>query len=212
MAISNYGDLKTSIATWLDRSDLTNLIPDFVALAETNIHYGVAGVSEPLRVRAMETAADVAITAGVGALPTGFLQARRVYLDTDPIVRLEFIAPHVYWSRSGASTAGKPQGYTIEGDSLRTLPTTDTSYTVKMLYYKAFTSLSSDADTNGLFTAAPGIYLNMSLYEAWSYVGDATMAQGFLAKAAATVNAMNSADKFDRFSGSPMRAFAENAP
>ena len=31
MAISTYAELKTSIANWLDRSDLTDVIPDFIA-------------------------------------------------------------------------------------------------------------------------------------------------------------------------------------
>ena len=35
MALATYSDLKTSIANWLDRSDLTDVIPDFIALAET---------------------------------------------------------------------------------------------------------------------------------------------------------------------------------
>ncbi len=35
MAISTYAELKTSIANWLDREDLTDIIPDFIALAET---------------------------------------------------------------------------------------------------------------------------------------------------------------------------------
>ena len=35
MAISNYSELKTAIASWLDRTDLTDIIPDFIALAET---------------------------------------------------------------------------------------------------------------------------------------------------------------------------------
>ena len=35
MAISTYAELKTSIASLLDRSDLTDVIPDFIALAET---------------------------------------------------------------------------------------------------------------------------------------------------------------------------------
>ncbi len=35
MAISNYSELKAAIADWLNRSDLTDSIPDFIALAET---------------------------------------------------------------------------------------------------------------------------------------------------------------------------------
>jgi len=35
MAISTYSELKTAVANWLDRSDLTDVIPDFITLAET---------------------------------------------------------------------------------------------------------------------------------------------------------------------------------
>jgi hypothetical protein len=34
MSITTYSELKTSIANWLDRSDLTSVIPDFIMLAE----------------------------------------------------------------------------------------------------------------------------------------------------------------------------------
>lgn len=215
MAISNYGELKTAVATWLDRSDLTSLIPDFITLAATSIIYGVetpVAMSEPLRVRGMETSADITITTGTGSLPTGFVQARRVYLDGSPVQGLEFIAPFEFWKRRGASEAGRPVGYTLEGDSLLTLPTTDTTYTVKMLYYKAFTALSGDTATDWLLANAPGVYLNMTLYEAYSYMGAESKAVGFLGRAAGTINALNNADKMDRFSGSPLRAVAETAP
>ena len=34
MAITTYSELKTSIANFLDRDDLTSVIPDFISLAE----------------------------------------------------------------------------------------------------------------------------------------------------------------------------------
>jgi hypothetical protein len=40
MAISTYTDLKTSIASWLNRDDLTSVIPDFISLAEAGINRG----------------------------------------------------------------------------------------------------------------------------------------------------------------------------
>ena len=48
MAISNYGELKTSVANWLDRDDLTERIPEFIALCESMI-------IRSLRIRGMET-------------------------------------------------------------------------------------------------------------------------------------------------------------
>ena len=38
MAISTYTELKTSIANFLNRDDLTATIPDFISLAESSIN------------------------------------------------------------------------------------------------------------------------------------------------------------------------------
>ncbi len=37
MALTTYTELKTSIGDWLNRSDLTTAIPDFISLAEAQI-------------------------------------------------------------------------------------------------------------------------------------------------------------------------------
>ena len=34
MAITTYAELKTAISNWLDRTDLDDRIPEFIALAE----------------------------------------------------------------------------------------------------------------------------------------------------------------------------------
>jgi len=36
MALTTYTELKASIADWLNRSDLTAAIPDFISLAEAD--------------------------------------------------------------------------------------------------------------------------------------------------------------------------------
>ena len=37
MALSTYAELKASVADWLNRSDLTSAITDFVSLAESQM-------------------------------------------------------------------------------------------------------------------------------------------------------------------------------
>ena len=37
MALTTYTELKASLADWLNRSDLTTTIPDFISLAEAQI-------------------------------------------------------------------------------------------------------------------------------------------------------------------------------
>ena len=46
MAISTKAELHTAVANWLNRSDLTDRIPEFISLAE-------AGFNRNLRVRDM---------------------------------------------------------------------------------------------------------------------------------------------------------------
>ena len=38
MAITTYAELKTAIANWLNREDLTSVIPDFISLAEADFN------------------------------------------------------------------------------------------------------------------------------------------------------------------------------
>ena len=81
MAISNYTELQTAVANWLDRDDLTARIPEFIALAE-------ARFNRVLRLRSMETK-QTASTAGrpsaIYALPTNYIQMRNFQLNTNAI-------------------------------------------------------------------------------------------------------------------------------
>jgi hypothetical protein len=56
VSLTNYGELKTAVANWLKRGDLTSRIPEFIALAEDRIN-------KKLRVRAMEASATLVLSA-----------------------------------------------------------------------------------------------------------------------------------------------------
>lgn len=71
MAVATYSDLKSEVATYLARTDLTSYIPDFITLCENRIYYGSRHPtfpSEPLRIRAMEYSRDLYLN---GALDGG---------------------------------------------------------------------------------------------------------------------------------------------
>ena len=78
MAISTYAELKTSIANWLDRSDLTDVIPDFIALAETR-H------KRDFKIRRMETrvTANTIANTEYYTLPDNYVAMRNIKLNTD---------------------------------------------------------------------------------------------------------------------------------
>ena len=73
MALTTYTELKTSIADWLNRSDLTNQIDDFIGLAE-------ADFNAKLRIRQMEQNDDVTLNAELVTVPTGFIAVRSFHI------------------------------------------------------------------------------------------------------------------------------------
>ncbi|KKM78968.1 hypothetical protein LCGC14_1354670 [marine sediment metagenome] len=164
MAINTFGTLKTGIANWLERDDLTSRIPEFIELTEDRI-------GRELRVRAMETTTNLTVSSQETALPTGFVQQRRLYRDND-VSRLEFFPPEDFWIRNAKSQTGTPKLYTIEGDNLVVAPSPDVSQTFKLLYFKTFTALSADPDTNWVLINARGLYLFGALIEAAMFLED----------------------------------------
>jgi len=73
MPFTSYSDLKTTVANYLARSDLTSVIPDFIRLAEERLR-------RDIRTRQMLIVATASTTGGdstVG-LPTDFLEMRDI--------------------------------------------------------------------------------------------------------------------------------------
>lgn len=80
MALSTYSGLKTSIADWLDRDDLTAIIPDFIELAE-------ARINSTLRVRHMEVIVQQSLIEDKKryVLPSDYLNMRGIKFSGDKI-------------------------------------------------------------------------------------------------------------------------------
>ena len=129
MAIGTFAELKTAAANWLDRSDLTDRIPEFISLAE-------ARFNRVLRVRDME-AVSTAISTSAGTreydLPTRFVQMKEFHLTTDPLTPLAYITPEMMTRMQAGSAKSKPQVFTIIADKVRLGPNPDAVYTTSML-------------------------------------------------------------------------------
>jgi len=163
MALDTFANLKTSIANWLARDDLTSEIPDFIALCE-------AEFNRELRIRSMETTVTITIDAEQEALPTGFLGVRSFFLNNDGKTKLTYITPYNQFDTRGSSRTGTPQAYSIEGTNFRFSPAPDATYTANLVYYKAFDSLSASTATNHILTNHPAVYLYGSLYHASNFI------------------------------------------
>ena len=200
MAISTYDELKTAVANWLDRDDLTDRIPEFIALAE-------ARMNRVLRLRMMEskyTASTVASQRNY-ALPTGYIQMRNFQINTSPVTPLQYVSPEIYDRLWGGSTGGTPQFYTIITNEIQLGPVPGSVLTLEMLFYKKITALSGTNTTEQMLTDNPDIYLYGALLEAEPFIMNdervGLWAKGF---EQAVIN-LQEQDNKDRHSGSALR-------
>jgi hypothetical protein len=167
MALDTFSGLKTTIADYLNRDDLTSAIPSFITLAE-------AKFNRKLRVRQMVKRATATLDTQYFAFPSDFLQAKEFQLNTNPITYLQYVTQNQgdYGSANNYIAAGKPQFYTIIGTQIQVIPTPDTGYTGELTYYGKIPALSDSNTSNWLLAYAPDLYLYGSLVEATPYLKD----------------------------------------
>lgn len=167
MALDTFSGLKTTISDYLNRDDLTSIIPSFITLAE-------AKFNRKLRVRQMVKRATATLDTQYFAFPADFLQAKEFQLNTNPITYLQYVTQNQgdYGSANQFISAGKPQFYTIIGTQIQVIPTPDTGYTGELTYYGKIPALSDSNTSNWLLVYAPDLYLYGALLEATPYLKD----------------------------------------
>ena len=167
MAFSTYSELKTSIANFLARDDLTSQIPDFIRLAE-------ARMSRELDARSMEKRATATTVAGDGyiSLPTDLREIRNVQLNTDPAKTLEYYTVQMINTDYAGQGQGKPKAYSIVGTEILLNPTPDAAYTLEIVYGENVQALSDEDTNNTILLRHPDAYLYGSLMNAYTYLMD----------------------------------------
>jgi hypothetical protein len=167
MALTTYTELKASIGDWLNRTDLTSAIPDFISLAE-------AQIERQLRTRQMIVRSNADISTEYAALPSDFLETKSFKLSgTNPITPLVFQTIDALDDLLRAhSAASRPKYFGIVGGQVRVVPAPDATYTTELVYYAKLTKLSASVASNWLLAASPDIYLYGSLLQAAPYLQD----------------------------------------
>lgn len=165
MSLASYSDLRSAVADYVQRSDLTAIIPTFITLAESMINFGDAGEDiEPLRVREMEATVSTAPTNGDITLASDFLEAKRVTYVGTPRTPLTYRTPTDLDAMypDGTACPGCPTDYTVIGSTLSIRPVGTGN--VEYVYYQKIPDLA-DNPTNWLMTKAPTVYLYASLFQ-----------------------------------------------
>lgn len=190
MPITTYAELKAAAANWLVRNDLTERIPEFVALAE-------ARLNRVLRTRLAET--DVDLTTTVGSrrvtLPTGFTEPLRVWIvKADGRTELSFLEASLI---SASSLRGEPSLWSVDGATLAFERPCDQAYALTLRMLKAF-ALSDAAPTNALLADGPDVYLFATLCEAAPFLRDADLSSAYEARLERAIGELNAKDARSR--------------
>lgn len=199
MALSSYSELKSTVASYLARNDLTAVIPDFIRLAEERLR-------RDLRIRQMLVVATANTTGGdstVG-LPTDFLEMRDIHVNLNPVVQLSYKAPNAFYSSGKSGLSGKPTEYTVLAAEFQLAPIPDAAYTLQMLYY-AKPALLSDSNASNVFLAnCPDALLYAALGEAEPYLMNDARLQTWAALYERAIMAINTSDQSSEYGGQPM--------
>lgn len=173
MALATYSDLKSAVANWLARADLTSVIPDFITIAHAALMRDLRGHAR-LQIRN----ASFSIAAEYVAAPNDFLELVSMYLNTNPRV-------YLYGGDRNETTADVPIRVEVVGstaggtESFRFSPPPDTTYTATVEYYGKLAAMSQNSDTNWILTDYPMLYLYRALQEGATYLQDPAKAQQY---------------------------------
>jgi len=199
MAISTYSDLKTAVADYLARSDLTSKIPDFITFAENRLR-------RDLRIRQMLKLVNAAMTANDStlSLPSDFLEMRDIHLNTTPNSALEYLSPNIFYRNADATNTGVPKKYTLLASDFQFAPIPDSAYNVRMLYYAAPTYLS-DSNTSNVFLAnCADALLYASLGEAEPYIMNDERLNTWAALYQRAIDTITASDDRGEYAGVPL--------
>lgn len=175
MALTTYSELQTAIGTFLNRSDLSASIPDFIALAE-------ADINSHFNLRAVETDQALSTVSGSRfvALPIGFREQQNLWVNHtsgrgDP---LRFTLPELLIT---STAPGIPTVWCIDGSNIAFDCPADAVYSLTLRMISGL-ALSDASPTNLVLTNYPNVYLYGALKEAGPFLRDSEATQIWEAK------------------------------
>lgn len=149
-----YSELKTNIASFLNRSDLDSQLDLFIDQTE-------AELNRRLRTKEMIKRATATADSQYMSLPTDWLEVINVEItsnDFRPLFQQSLESLDVY-RRANDNVVGQPVYYAVMDDALELAPTPDTSYTLQLTYYEKVPALSDANTSNFVSNNNPDVYL-----------------------------------------------------
>jgi len=192
-AEANYSSLRKSVATWLNRTDLDAVIPDFVRMAEAEF------ARDPRIKTAMQTTryADTVLNGQI-VLPDDMQELKELRINSAPFYQLtleDFRSKlsGSYFTRIGqvAQILGSPTGVPYE-----------------ILYTQRYAPLVFNEDSNWLLRNNYDVYLWKCCEQGAVWLRDPEGVTGYRAKYEAAVQEMLSANNRYNWGGTPLAVSA----
>lgn len=199
MSIATYSELKTAVANYLARTDLTDQIPDFIRFAELRLR-------RELRIRQMLKSVTTSTTGGDSTveLPSDFLEIRDFSVSTNPIQPLTYSSPAIFSRNTRSTESGKPLDYTILASEFQLAPAPDGTYTLKLLYFAAPTFLGDTNSSNVFLENSPDALLYASLIEAEPYIMNDARINTWGTMYDRAISTLTKSDESSQYSGVPL--------
>lgn len=164
MTITSYATLQSEIASWLNRDDLTSIIPTFIQFVE-------ADVNSRLRHQKMVVRATATSDQEFVQLPSDWLEAINIHIvgGRQP---MRFVTLDEADRINKQQIITQPSFYSIMDESLEIVPAPGSNIEIEMIYYGKIPALSNQNTSNWLLVKAPDLYLYGSLVHAAPYLLD----------------------------------------
>ena len=200
MAYTNYTDLQASVASYLGRSDLSAVIPDFIRFAELRL-------ARDIRTRKMLKSATANMVAGDErlSLPTDFLEVRNLYTQGNPRMPVTYLSPSAFTRDARADESGLPVFYTVLASEFQFAPQPDTAYVLEILYYAQPPVLSGSNISNVFLANYPDALLYGSLIEAEPYLINDARSQTWATLYDRAIKNIEDSDQNSEYSGIPLQ-------
>lgn len=202
MALTNYTELKSSISDFLNRDDLTSVIPTFINLAESQFNRDIRHWEMEARVSGQQSQGDRYMQ-----FPADWLETIRLHLTSEGTNALE-LASMAAIADKRANTedeAGRPRFYSHVRGEFELFPTPDSDYDFELLYYQKIPALSDSNTSNWLLEYAPDIYLYGSLVHSAPYLAEDGRIAVWAQMYSAAVSQLNNQSERVKNSGSGIR-------
>ena len=166
MSLDTYAGLQTTMGLFLNRNDLTAVLPVFISLAE-------AEMRRDLLLRGALVQATATITTEADTLPGDLEQLVNIRVNDTGYGPMTRIEPHAFDLMRTSASTGIPQYYTTIGYEVQFYPTPpSTGVEILITFYETIPVLSDANTDNFLLLQYPDLYLYGSLKHTAPYLRD----------------------------------------